>query len=80
MARLGLWMVSTAVLTACMAIPHYDAAFSAVDTNRDAVIEWREFKAYYPEAEPKSFLEADHDKNGDVSSQEWQAFISNQTS
>jgi hypothetical protein len=80
MLRWGLLVSTAAVLAACISLPRYEAAFAAIDTNRDAVIEWREFKTYYPEADPKSFLEADDDKNGDISAEEWQRFLSIQGS
>lgn len=78
MWRWGLLVSTVAVLAACISLPHYEAAFATIDSNGDTVIEWREFKTYYPEADPKSFLEADQDKNGDISAEEWQRFLNTQ--
>jgi hypothetical protein len=61
-------------LAACASLPRYDAAFSAVDQNHDALIEWWEFEAAYPNADPKTFLEADHNKDGQVTAEEWQYY------
>ena len=69
----------TTLLAACAAVPRYQAAFGDLDANRDAVVEWREFKGYYPEADPKAFLEADRNKDGDISPDEWRFYIQTHT-
>ena len=74
MYRYCLIMAMVAGLAACASQPRYDAAFSTVDHNHDAVIEWREFETAYPNADPKVFLEADHNKDGLVTAEEWQYF------
>jgi hypothetical protein len=75
------WIALTAaILTACTALPRYEAAFSAIDGNQDQVVEWHEFKAYFPSADPKTFLQADHDKDGNITREEWQSFIATQGS
>jgi len=68
----------TALLAACAALPPYNAAFSEVDLDHDGVIAWREFQTYYPDADPKTFLEADRSKDGDISPDEWRFFIETQ--
>ena len=68
-------LIATALLAACASLPPYDAAFSAVDRDHDGIIEWREFQAYYPDADPKAFLEADRNKDGDITPDEWRAYI-----
>jgi hypothetical protein len=67
--------VATALLAACTSLPVYDAPFADIDRNSDGVIEWYEFKARYPEADPKAFLEADRNKNGEITTEEWQSFV-----
>ena len=74
MHRVCLIMALAAVLSACAALPRYDAAFATLDQNRDAVIEWWEFEAVYPDADPKTFLEADHSKDGQITAEEWQYY------
>jgi len=64
-----------ALLAACAAMPPFDAAFPDVDLDHDGIIEWREFQTYYPDADPKTFLEADRSKDGDISPEEWRFFI-----
>lgn len=79
--RQVLFTVITALVVAgCLSAPRYDADFSALDANLDQIIEWHEFKAYYPTADPKAFLQADHDKNGAVTGEEWRFFIAVQGS
>lgn len=67
-----------ALLVSCAALPPYNAAFSEVDQDHDGIIEWREFQGYYPDADPKTFLEADQSKDGDISLDEWRLFIETQ--
>ena len=70
--------VLSALLAACAAAPRYQAAFADLDQNRDAVVEWREFKGYYPEGDPKAFLEADRNKDGDITPDEWRFYLETQ--
>lgn len=72
--RLSIAMV-TALLAACASLPVYNAPFADMDQNSDGVVEWHEFKAHYPEADPKVFLEADRSKNGEITPDEWQSFV-----
>lgn len=74
MQRTCVFILVAAGMITCTTAPRYDAPFSAVDQNRDAVIEWREFDAYYPDAHPKAFLQADRSKDGQITPQEWQFF------
>jgi hypothetical protein len=67
------------LIMACGSLPRYDAAFSDVDQNLDDVIEWREFKTHFPDADPKAFLEADRNKNGEITSDEWDVFMKTQS-
>jgi hypothetical protein len=68
-------LMAAALLAACASLPPYDAAFSEVDRDHDGIIEWREFQGYYPDADPKSFLEADRNKDGDITPDEWRSYI-----
>jgi len=74
MNRVCLILALVAGLTACASPPRYDAAFATLDRNQDAVIEWWEFEAAYPNADPKTFLEADHSKDGRITAEEWQYY------
>ena len=65
----------TTLLAACASLPPYNAPFAEIDTNGDGIIEWREFKTRYPETDAKAFLEADQNKDGDITPDEWQAYI-----
>ncbi|MDJ0666074.1 MAG: hypothetical protein QNJ61_02325 [Desulfobacterales bacterium] len=64
------------LIAGCASTPvvHY-APFGEVDQDESGIIEWYEFKAVYPDASPKSFLEADRDKNGEISPEEWEAYM-----
>lgn len=79
MPKLKSIVVVSALLAACTSLPCYTAPFSAVDQNRDGVIEWREFKIHYSDTVPTAFMQADHNKDGDVTSEEWQYFVETQT-
>ena len=68
-------MMATTLLVACASLPVYDAPFADMDQDGDGVIEWYEFQAHYPEADPKVFLEADRNKNGEITPDEWKAFV-----
>ncbi len=63
------------LLVGCASDPVHYAAFSDVDHDESGKIEWYEFKAAYPEASPKSFLEADRNKDGWITPEEWRAYI-----
>ena len=59
----------------CAAHPVQYAEFEAVDQDASGIIEWYEFKAAYPEASPKSYIEADQNKDGEITPKEWEAYI-----
>lgn len=63
------------LLIGCASDPVHYAEFTNVDHDESGVIEWYEFKAAYPEASPKSFLEADRNKDGRITPGEWEAYI-----
>jgi len=71
-------LTAAALLAACATAPRYNAAFAEVDQDQDGIIEWREFQGYYPDADPKTFLEADGSKDGDITPEEWRLFIETQ--
>ncbi|MGD9097306.1 MAG: hypothetical protein PVF97_04415 [Desulfobacterales bacterium] len=62
-------------MLACAKHPVHHATFDAVDQDASGIVEWHEFQAAYPEATPKSFLEADQNKDGDITPEEWEAYI-----
>lgn len=80
MPKFCLIAIAAVLLTACASLPRYTAPFPEVDSNSDGVIEWQEFKARYPDSDAKAFLEADRNKNGDITPEEWQFFIEMQAS
>ena len=62
-------------MIACAAHPVHFAEFEAVDRDASGIIEWSEFKTAYPEASPKSYMEADQNKDGEITPKEWEAYI-----
>jgi hypothetical protein len=80
MHKFCLIVITAVLLTACASLPRYTAPFPEVDSNSDGVIEWQEFKTRYPDSDAKAFLEADRNKNGDITPEEWQFFIEMQAS
>ena len=69
-ALASLWIAG------CAAKPVvHHAAFGEIDQDDSGLIEWYEFKAVYPEASPKSFLEADQDKDGELTPKEWETYM-----
>ncbi len=62
-------------MLACAKHPVHHAAFEAVDQDGSGIIEWHEFQQAYPDASPKSFLEADKNKDGDITPEEWETYI-----
>ncbi len=68
----GLTLLMT---MACAAQPVQYAPFEAVDHDGSGIVEWYEFKKAYPEATPKSFLEADLNKDGDLTPEEWETYM-----
>jgi PBP1b-binding outer membrane lipoprotein LpoB len=80
MHKFCLIAITAVLLTACASLPRYNAPFPEVDSNGDGVIEWQEFKTRYSDSDAKAFLEADRNKNGDITPEEWQFFIEMQAS
>ncbi len=52
----------------------YKARFPDMDTNGDRLVQWDEFKAYFPETTPKVFAALDMNQDRAVDPDEWQAF------
>ena len=52
----------------------YDACFRDIDTNEDGTVTWEEFKAYFPQAEPRVFEVLDVNKDKVVDHDEWHQF------
>jgi hypothetical protein len=54
--------------------PDYSGHFGDMDTNGDEVVDWKEFKEYFPHAEPKIFQEADGNNDQKIDHDEWHEF------
>jgi Ca2+-binding EF-hand superfamily protein len=52
----------------------YDAHFGDMDSKKDGLVSWEEFKAYFPQAEPGVFSAIDINKDGYIDHDEWHAF------
>jgi hypothetical protein len=52
----------------------YNAHFGDMDANSDGNVDWDEFKAYFPQAEPKVYAALDLNKDGFVDHDEWHEF------
>ncbi|MBL0713041.1 MAG: hypothetical protein JJV98_05010 [Desulfosarcina sp.] len=63
------------LVVGCASDPVHYAEFGAVDRDESDIVEWYEFKAFYPQASPKSFMEADQNKDGEISADEWHDYI-----
>lgn len=75
----ALWMVFMPVsIEAAPPLPGetrgYSGHFGDMDKNGDEVIDWNEFKAYFPHADPRVFEQADGDHNAAIDHDEWHEF------
>jgi hypothetical protein len=52
----------------------YNAHFGDMDSNKDGLVTWEEFKAYFPQAEPQVFSAIDINKDGYIDHDEWHTF------
>ena len=52
----------------------YNAHFGDMDSKKDGLVTWEEFKAYFPQAEPKVFSAIDINKDGAIDHDEWHKF------
>lgn len=52
----------------------YNAHFGNMDSKKDGLVSWEEFKAYFPQAEPKVFSAIDINKDGAIDHDEWHKF------
>jgi Ca2+-binding EF-hand superfamily protein len=52
----------------------YNAAFENMDANKNGLVSWEEFKAYFPQAEPGVFSAIDLNKDGAIDHDEWRSF------
>ena len=88
MKRLTVWMgvvAIAALIAGCSskgkyhdtALPDpkpYNAVFENMDANKNGRVSWEEFKAYFPQAEPRVFSAIDLNKDGAIDPDEWHAF------
>jgi hypothetical protein len=52
----------------------YNAHFENMDSTKDGLVSWKEFKAYFPQAEPRVFSAIDINKDGFIDHDEWHKF------
>ncbi len=52
----------------------YNAHFGDMDSNQDDKVDWPEFKAYFPKADPKVFAAIDLNQDGSIDHDEWHRF------
>lgn len=52
----------------------FNAHLGDMDTQKDGRVTWEEFKAYFPQAEPKVFAAIDLNKDGAIDHDEWHTF------
>jgi Ca2+-binding EF-hand superfamily protein len=52
----------------------YDAAFENMDSKKNGLVSWEEFKDYFPQAEPRVFSAIDLNKDGYIDFGEWRQF------
>ena len=52
----------------------FNAHFDDMDKNGDALVNWEEFKAFFPQATPEVFQALDLNKDGSVDHDEWHEF------
>jgi hypothetical protein len=52
----------------------FNAHFGDMDTSGDDGVVWDEFKAYFPNAEPKVFEVIDQNRDSKIDHDEWHAF------
>ena len=78
-AVLCLWAASAQANPAATDAPKVDK-FELMDTNKDGLVSYEEFKAYFPNMREEAF--AVIDKNGDkvIDRAEWDEFVSNHSS
>ena len=88
MKRLSVWMGAMAIaalVPGCSsrgkyhdtALPDpkpYNAVFENMDTSKNGLVSWEEFKAYFPQAEPMVFSAIDLNKDGTIDLNEWHRF------
>ena len=53
---------------------HYSGHFGDIDTNGDDLVNWEEFKKYFPHAKKKKFVKIDSNKDKMVDHDEWHDF------
>jgi hypothetical protein len=52
----------------------YNAHFGDIDKSGDRLVNWEEFKAFFPQAEPKVFDAIDLDQSRAIDHDEWHKF------
>ena len=52
----------------------FKAHFGDMDANGNDLVDWEEFKSYFPHAEPKVFAAIDNNGDNQIDHDEWHAF------
>ena len=52
----------------------FNAHFGDMDTDGDELVNWAEFKSYFPQATPEIFKALDGNEDGQVDHDEWHDF------
>jgi len=52
----------------------FNAHFGDMDANGDEMVDWKEFEAFFPNAQPEIFKELDLNGNEHVDHDEWHQF------
>ncbi|MFZ7128635.1 MAG: EF-hand domain-containing protein [Desulfobacterales bacterium] len=67
----SLIVLSTVLISSCFGKALSLPSYSEMDRDGDGQVVWREFHQGLPSLSPKAFLEADLNKNGYVTPDEW---------
>ena len=60
--------------SSCNGESDYNGHFGDLDQDGDDQVTWKEFKAHFPQAEPKVFEEADKNRDKSIGHDEWHEF------
>jgi len=73
-SKLGGLAAALLLIWGCASTPLFCRGFGEIDRNADGIVEWPEFKAAFPDADARAFLDADANKSSAISPAEWDRF------